>query len=57
MAGERGVGSADWATLDDAFDIASCFKSVTATMAALLAEEKKVRWDTTLGEAFPELRG
>src|SRR5687767_7089573 len=48
MAGERAAGSADWATLDDAFDIASCSKSVTATMAALLVEEKKVRWDTCL---------
>ena len=56
MAGERAAGSADWATLDDAFDIASCSKSVTATMAALLVEEKKVRWDTRLDEAFPELK-
>jgi CubicO group peptidase (beta-lactamase class C family) len=56
MAGERAVRSADWATIDDAFDIASCSKSVTATMAALLVEEKKVRWETTLGEAFPELK-
>jgi CubicO group peptidase (beta-lactamase class C family) len=56
MAGERAAGSGDWATLEDAFDIASCSKSVTATMAALLVEEKKVRWDIRLDEAFPELK-
>jgi CubicO group peptidase (beta-lactamase class C family) len=56
VAGERAAGSADWATLEDAFEIASCSKSVTATMAALLVEEKKVHWDVTLGEAFPELK-
>ena len=43
MAGERAVGSGDWATLDDAFDIASCSKSVTATIAAMLVEQSKAR--------------
>ena len=56
MAGERAAGSGDWATLDDAFDVASCAKSVTATVAAILVERGAVRWDTTLGEAFPEIR-
>lgn len=56
MAGERAAGSGDWATLDDAFDVASCAKSVTATVAAIMVERGTVRWDTTLGEAFPEIR-
>jgi CubicO group peptidase (beta-lactamase class C family) len=56
MAGERAEGSMDWAILDDPFDVASCSKSVTATIAAMLVEEGKVRWDTTFAEAFPELR-
>jgi CubicO group peptidase (beta-lactamase class C family) len=56
MAGERIIRSGNWATLDDAFDVASCTKSITATIAAMLVEEKKVRWDTTLAEAFPELK-
>jgi CubicO group peptidase (beta-lactamase class C family) len=56
MAGERAVGSADWATLEDAFDVGSCSKSVTATVAAMLVEEGQVRWDTSFSEAFPELR-
>jgi CubicO group peptidase (beta-lactamase class C family) len=57
MAGERAAGSGDWASLEDAFDVASCSKSVTATVAAMLVEGGKVRWDTTLAETFPELRG
>ena len=56
MAGERAVGSGDWATLEDAFDIASCSKSVTATIAAMLVEQSKARWDMTFSEVFPELR-
>src|SRR5687767_2129432 len=57
MAGERAAGSGDWASLEDAFDVASCSKSVTATVAAMLVEGGKVRWDTTFAETFPELRG
>ena len=56
MAGERAVGSGDWATLEDAFDVASCSKSVTGTIAAMLVEQSKVRWDITFAEVFPELR-
>ena len=55
MAGERAAGSADWATLDDVFDVASCSKSVTATVGAWLVERNVVQWTTTLGQAFPEL--
>lgn len=57
MAGERSFGSRDWATLEDAFDVASCTKSVTATIAAMLVEQGKLRWNTTFFETFPELRG
>ena len=56
MAGERRSGSGDWATLDDRFDVASCSKSVTATVAAMLVERGVVRWDVTVKEVFPELR-
>jgi CubicO group peptidase (beta-lactamase class C family) len=57
MAGERAAGSGEWATLDDAFDVASCSKSVTATLAAMLVEQDKIRWDTRIDEVFPELKG
>jgi hypothetical protein len=38
MAGERESGSGDWATLDDRFDVGSCSKAVTATVAAMRAD-------------------
>lgn len=44
-------------TTNDVFHIGSCTKSMTATLAALLIEEGKLRWDTTIAEVFPELRG
>ena len=56
MAGERKLGSGDWATLDDRMDVASCAKSITATVAAVLAEKAVIRWDMTVKEVFPELR-
>ncbi|HEY6553977.1 MAG TPA: serine hydrolase domain-containing protein [Vicinamibacteria bacterium] len=54
VAGERQVRSANWATLDDRFEVASCAKAVTATVAAILAEQGAVGWDTTVMEVFPE---
>jgi CubicO group peptidase (beta-lactamase class C family) len=56
MAGERRIASSDWATLDDPFDVASCSKSATATVAALLAERGAVRWGMKVKDVFPELR-
>ena len=56
MAGERKLGSGDWATLDDRMDVASCAKSITATVAAVLAEKAVRPWDMTVKEVFPELR-
>jgi CubicO group peptidase (beta-lactamase class C family) len=44
-------------TTNDLFHIGSCTKSMTATLTAMLIEEGKVRWDTTIAEVFPDLRG
>ncbi len=33
-------------TTDDAFHIGSCTKPFTATIVAMLVEEKKLSWDT-----------
>lgn len=55
VAGERKIGSKDWAKLSDGFDVASCAKSVTATVAAMLVERGQARWDLTVAQAFPEL--
>lgn len=41
-------------TTEDQWHIGSCGKSMTATLAAILVEDGKLRWDTTIGAAFPE---
>ena len=44
-------------TTNDVFHIGSCTKSMTATLAAMLIDEGKLRWDTTIADIFPELKG
>lgn len=44
-------------TTNDLFHIGSCTKSMTATLTAMFIEENKLRWNTTIAEAFPELKG
>ena len=55
--GERALGSGVPVTLDDRFHIGSDTKAMTATLAAMLVEEGRLRWDSTVGEtigaAFP----
>lgn len=41
--------------LDDRFHLGSCTKSMTATLCAILVEQGKLRWDSTVGEVFSEL--
>jgi len=53
--GFRKEGSPERVTADDKWHIGSCTKSMTAVLAAMLIEEGKLRWDTTLAEMFPEL--
>jgi CubicO group peptidase (beta-lactamase class C family) len=55
--GVRKYGDATPVTTNDIFHIGSCTKSMTATLTALLIEEGKLRWDTTIAEVFPELKG
>ena len=44
-------------TTNDVFHIGSCTKSMTATLTAMLIEDGKLRWDTTVAEVFPEWKG
>lgn len=44
-------------TVNDRWHQGSLTKSMTATLAAMLVEEGKIRWDSTLAEVFPELSG
>jgi CubicO group peptidase (beta-lactamase class C family) len=54
--GFRKNGGTERVTVDDKFHLGSVTKSMTATVAAMLVEQGKVSWTTTIGEAFPELR-
>lgn len=56
-AGFRKIDETTPVTTNDVFHIGSCTKSMTATLTALLIEEGKLRWDTTVAEVFPELKG
>src|SRR5262245_11753403 len=53
--GTRRMGSDIPVTINDRFHIASDTKSMTALLAALLVEEKQLRWDSTVAEVVPEL--
>jgi CubicO group peptidase (beta-lactamase class C family) len=55
--GVRKWGDATPVTTNDVFHIGSCTKSMTATLTAILIEEGKLRWDTTIADVFPELKG
>ena len=55
--GVRKLGDATVVTTNDVWHIGSCTKSMTATLAAMFIEEGKLRWDTTIAEAFPEWKG
>jgi len=55
--GVRKIGDPTPVTTNDMIHIGSCTKSMTATLAAMFIEEGKLRWDTTIAEVFPELKG
>jgi len=54
VAGVRKRGAAERITLDDRFHLGSCGKAMTATLVAMLVEEGKLNWTTTLGEVFAD---
>ena len=54
VAGVRKRGTAERITLDDRFHLGSCTKAMTATLVAMLVEEGKLNWTTTLGEVFAD---
>jgi CubicO group peptidase (beta-lactamase class C family) len=55
--GVRKSGDPEPVKTNDVFHIGSCTKSMTATLAAMLIDEGKLHWDTTVAEVFPELKG
>jgi CubicO group peptidase (beta-lactamase class C family) len=55
--GTRKVGAKIPVTVNDRFHLGSDTKAMTALLAAMLVEEGKLRWDSTVTEVFPELAG
>ena len=53
--GARARGSDARVTIADLWHIGSCTKSMTASLCALLVERGSLRWDSTLGEVFPDV--
>ena len=43
--------------IDDRFHLGSDSKSFTSLLAGEFVEKGRLRWDSTLGEVFPELKG
>ena len=54
-AGVRERGKEAKATTADRWHLGSCTKAMTATLCAMLVEEGKLRWDSTVGDAFRDL--
>ncbi len=53
--GTRRAGTDTPVTLQDRFHIGSDTKAMTSLIAAMDVEAGKLRWDTPVGEVFPEL--
>ncbi|MBI5774152.1 MAG: beta-lactamase family protein [Verrucomicrobia bacterium] len=53
--GVRKIGTKEAVTINDRFHIGSCTKSMTATVAAMFVQQKKIKWDTKIADVLPEL--
>lgn len=53
--GIRRVNSPELVRVNDLFHIGSCTKAMTATVAAILVERRKISWSTTVGDVFRSL--
>ncbi|OYV06011.1 MAG: hypothetical protein CFE26_08605, partial [Verrucomicrobiales bacterium VVV1] len=53
--GFRKAGDPTPVSLDDKFHLGSCTKSMTGTLAAMLVSDGRIKWQTTVGEVFPEM--
>ncbi len=54
-AGVRNLDARQPITIDDKLHIGSCTKAMTATVLARLVERKKLAWDSTVAQIFPDL--
>lgn len=53
--GTRRAGTTIPVTINDRFHIGSDTKAMTALLAAMMVEEGKLRWSSTMADVFPEL--
>jgi CubicO group peptidase (beta-lactamase class C family) len=53
--GTRRLGTDIPVTLDDRFHIGSDTKAMTALLCAMLVDEGRLRWNSTMAELYPEL--
>ena len=56
-AGVRRAGGAEKLQFKDTMHVGSCTKAMTATLCAMLVEEGKLSWTTTIPQALPQLKG
>lgn len=56
VAGVRQYGVTARATTLDKWHVGSCTKSMTASLAAMLVEDGTLKWETTVGEVFPDTK-
>lgn len=57
VSGVRQVGSPEAVTINDLWHIGSCTKSMTATLAGVLVDEKLIAFKTKIVDVLPEFRG
>jgi CubicO group peptidase (beta-lactamase class C family) len=55
VSGERRIGKGDPITPADRMHLGSLTKAITATLIGALAEKQLMTFETTIGQAFPEL--
>lgn len=55
VAGVRSVKTEEKVEIDDPFHIGSCTKAMTSTLAAILIEQGKLSWETTIADGLPTL--
>ena len=55
VSGERRIGKGDPITAADRMHLGSLTKAITATMIGALAEKQLMKFETTIGQTFPEL--
>lgn len=56
VAGVRAAGATPRVQESDRFGMGSVTKAMTATLAGVLIDQGRIRWDSTIGELFPEYR-